>query len=132
MLAERLLAQDVRFASSYNFGPADDDIWAVERIANKLVDIWGEGASWIRDSDPTVHEDHVLRLDASKARVELGWKPQLEIEAALEWTVAWYRAWKSRDDLAEFTRKQISEYESLAHFDKRIETAVPKFVNLQE
>ena len=111
MLAEKLLSRDVRFASSYNFGPHDEEIWPVERIANKLVNQWGEGASWVLDSNPMTHEDHVLRLDASKARIELGWKPQLAVEAALEWTVAWYRAWKSRDDLAEFTRKQIAEYE---------------------
>jgi CDP-glucose 4,6-dehydratase len=60
-----------------------------------------------------VHEDHVLRLDASKARVELGWKPRLRMEAALEWTMAWYRAWNQGENMAEFTRKQILEYERL-------------------
>ena len=80
MLAEQLLAQPARFASAYNFGPSDEDIWPVERIANKLVQMWGNGASWVRDSEPSVHEDHVLRLDASRARVELGWKPRLKIE----------------------------------------------------
>ena len=74
MLAEELLAQHAKFASSYNFGPSDEDVWPVERIATKLVQMWGNGASWIRDAVPSVHEDHVLRLDASKARVELGWK----------------------------------------------------------
>ena len=113
MLAEKLLAQDPQFAASYNFGPADDDIWPVERIATKLVDLWGQGASWVRDSDPSVHEDHVLRLDASKARVELGWKPRLGIENALEWTVAWYRAWKRGENLAKFTGQQIADYEAL-------------------
>src|ERR1700688_2517828 len=84
MLAQELLSQPARFASAYNFGPSDDDVWPVERIANKMVGMWGDGASWIRDSVPSVHEDQVLRLDASKARVELGWKPRLRIEAALE------------------------------------------------
>ena len=75
--------------------------------------MWGNGASWIRDSVPSVHEDQVLRLDASKARVELGWQPRLKIEAALEWTMAWYRAWNQGDNMAEFTEKQIAEYEHL-------------------
>jgi CDP-glucose 4,6-dehydratase len=113
MLAQELLEQHPRFASSYNFGPSDDDIWPVERIATKLADMWGKGASWIRDSVPSVHEDHVLRLDASKARVELRWKPGLKIEAALEWTMTWYRAWNQGDNMAEFTLTQISEYENL-------------------
>jgi CDP-glucose 4,6-dehydratase len=113
MLAEELLAQDAKVASSYNFGPSDEDIWPVERIATKLVQMWGNGASWIRDPIPGTHEDHVLRLDASKARIELGWKPRLNIETALEWTMAWYRAWNQGDNMAEFTAKQIVEYEGL-------------------
>jgi len=113
MLAGELLAQDAKFASAYNFGPSDEDIWPVERIATKLVDMWGNGASWIRDTVPGVHEDHILRLDASKARAEVGWKPRLRIEEALEWTMAWYRAWNQGEDMAEFTQQQIVEYDSL-------------------
>lgn len=113
MLAEQLLAQPARFASAYNFGPSDEDIWPVELIANKLVQMWGNGASWVRDTEPSVHEDHVLRLDASRARVELGWKPRLKIETALEWTMAWYRAWNQGNNMAEFTDSQIAEYEQL-------------------
>ncbi len=113
ILAQELLAQPARFASAYNFGPSDEDVWPVQRIANKLMGIWGNGASWIRDSVPSVHEDQVLRLDASKARVELRWQPKLKIEAALEWTMAWYRAWDQGDNMAEFTEKQIAEYERL-------------------
>jgi CDP-glucose 4,6-dehydratase len=113
ILAQELLDQPSRFASAYNFGPSDEDVWPVERIATKLVGIWGSGASWIRDSAPGVHEDQVLRLDASKARVELGWKPRLRIDAALEWTMAWYRAWNQGADMTEFTVKQIAKYERL-------------------
>lgn len=113
ILAQELLTQPARFASAYNFGPSDEDVWPVERIANRLVDIWGNGGSWIRDSVPSVHEDHVLRLDASKARIELGWKPRLKIEAALEWTMGWYRAWNHGSNMAEFTEQQIVEYEQL-------------------
>jgi CDP-glucose 4,6-dehydratase len=112
MLAQELFTQHAKFATAYNFGPGDEDIWPVERIATKLVQIWGDGASWVRDSVPSVHEDHVLRLDASKARVDLGWQPRLKIEAALEWTMAWYRAWRQGENMAEFTRKQIEEYQA--------------------
>ena len=112
MLAEKLLAQPARFASCYNFGPGDEDIWPVERIATKLVHMWGNGASWVRDPVASVHEDHILRLDASKARAELDWQPKLKIETALEWTTAWYQAWKLGENMAEFTRKQIEEYQA--------------------
>lgn len=87
MLAGELLAQDAKFASAYNFGPSDEDTWPVERIATKLVDMWGNGASSIRDIVPGVHENHVLRLDASKARAEVGWNQSSESKR--RWSGRW-------------------------------------------
>jgi CDP-glucose 4,6-dehydratase len=111
MLAERLLAEPGEFSSSYNFGPGDDDAWPVERIATKLVSLWGEGASWVCDSAPGVHEAHFLRLDASKAHAELGWRPLLKIADAIEWTTAWYQAWRRGADMRQETQAQIADYE---------------------
>jgi len=113
MLAEQLLAQKARFASAYNFGPSDDDVWTVERIANRVVQIWGNGASWRRDAVAGVHESRVLRLDASKARIELGWQPWLKTEPTLEWTIEWYRAWNKGADMRQFTDQQIQNYQNL-------------------
>jgi CDP-glucose 4,6-dehydratase len=111
LLAEQLLAQQMQFASSFNFGPGDEDAWSVEQIATKLASLWGDGASWESDGAPSVHEAHVLRLDASKARAELGWRPSLGIEAALAWTMVWYSAWRQRADMREETLSQIASYE---------------------
>jgi len=113
MLAERLLAANGRFDSAYNFGPSDEDTWAVERIANKLVEMWRDGATWKRDPDAGAYEANHLRLDASRARLELGWQPGLNIEKALEWTMAWYRAWSRGENMADFTTRQIAAYEKL-------------------
>lgn len=55
MLAERLRAQDRRFASAYDFGPGVEDTWSVERIANQLVQMWGKGASWSGGSGAGAH-----------------------------------------------------------------------------
>jgi CDP-glucose 4,6-dehydratase len=112
-VAEKLLAGQAQFASSFNFGPADEDAWAVEKIATKLAESWGNGASWECDADPGVHEAHYLRLDSSKARMELGWRPRLDLEAALEWTVSWYRAWHEGGNMLNETRGQIARYERL-------------------
>ncbi|HEX3986510.1 MAG TPA: CDP-glucose 4,6-dehydratase [Acidobacteriaceae bacterium] len=113
LLAERLLAEEPRFASAFNFGPGDEGAWTVERIADYLAAGWGDGAKWIRDTDPGVHEAGVLRLDASRARGELGWQPRLDIESALEWTVDWYRACLEQAAMGEHTSKQIEKYELL-------------------
>lgn len=116
MLADRLLSREPQFASAYNFGPGDEDSWSVEQIVTKFVNNWGDGASWTRDQDAGAHEAQYLRLDASKARFELGWKPRLTIETAVEWTSHWYRSWRDGKNMAEFTAKQITEYETLSGY----------------
>jgi CDP-glucose 4,6-dehydratase len=114
LLAEALLARDPRFASAFNFGPGNADSWPAERIAMRLAELWGDGAAWTHDSEPGVHENQTLRLDASKARTELGWQPRLNIETALEWTANWYRSWGQGADMRQETLKQIAEFEELA------------------
>jgi len=113
MLAERLRTGEAGCATAWNFGPFDDDAWPVERIAATMAKRWGSGASWIADTAPSVHEAGTLKLDASKARAELGWLPQLRLGTALDWTIDWYRAWNEGSDMRAFTLNQIKQYESL-------------------
>jgi len=117
-LAEQLLTHDARFATAYNFGPADDDTQPVAWIAEKITGFWGNGASWVLDENPEaagVHEATHLRLDASKARADLGWTPCLRLETALEWLVDWYKASLFSDAKAmqAFTLAQIDAYEKI-------------------
>lgn len=113
LLAEQLLVGRAQFASAYNFGPDEEKAWAVEAIATKLVELWGDGAAWANDTAPTPHEAHVLKLDASRARAELDWRPRLTTEAALKWTVAWYRAWSQGAEMRGVTEEQIAGYGDL-------------------
>ena len=112
-LAEQLLTHDPRYATAYNFGPSDDDAQPVGWIVEKMTGFWGGGASWVLDPDPGVHEAGYLKLDASRARADLGWTPHLRLETALEWLVQWYRAWQSGADMHAFTLAQIDAYEAL-------------------
>ncbi|MGA8531485.1 MAG: CDP-glucose 4,6-dehydratase, partial [Acidobacteriaceae bacterium] len=113
LLAEKLLTGEPRFGSAFNFGPGDEGAWSVEQMADRMAVLWGEGASWVRGTDPGVHEAKMLRLDASKAIAELGWKPRLGMEQALEWTVNWYRAWNDGAEMGGETMRQIAAYEAL-------------------
>ncbi|MGC2273913.1 MAG: CDP-glucose 4,6-dehydratase, partial [Candidatus Sulfotelmatobacter sp.] len=113
VLAERLLADRERFSCAFNFGPSEKDEWTVSRIADRMAQIWGDGAAWVSDTMPGVHESATLKLDSSKARVELGWRPRLDLEAALDWTVCWYRDWQRGADMHAATRAQIARYQQL-------------------
>jgi CDP-glucose 4,6-dehydratase len=113
LLAEKLLAGSTDSASSFNFGPGDEEPWPVTRIADKLATLWGNGADWKVDSVPEMHEAHLLRLDSSKAHAELGWRPRLGIERALEWTLDWYRSWQQETDMKQMTLTQIANFEAV-------------------
>ena len=108
-LAEELLAEQTQFASSFNFGPVVEV--PVGNESRPILQTCGDGASWKRDADPGAHEAHYLRLDSSKACAQLGWRPRLKIELALEWTVSWYRALHDGGNMPMETRDQIAEYE---------------------
>ena len=113
-LAERLLSADAaKYATAYNFGPADDDAQTVEWIVERMTKAWGDGARWFLDVDPGVHEAGYLKLDASRARAELHWTPRLRLADALEWLVRWYRAYAAGADMQAFTLEQIAAYEEL-------------------
>jgi CDP-glucose 4,6-dehydratase len=114
-LAEQLLTHDPKFATAYNFGPHDDGARPVKWITEKMTGFWGDGARWMLDDSeaPIVHEAGYLKLDASRARADLGWTPHLKLETALDWLVRWYRAWQSGADMHAFTLAQIEAYETL-------------------
>jgi CDP-glucose 4,6-dehydratase len=113
MLAERLSEDAHRFASGWNFGPVDTDVQPVSWIADTLVRLWGDGASWQLDSGSHPHEARALKLDASKAGTYLNWRPVLPLADALAWVVEWYRGLQEDSDMQKVTLAQIQRYEAL-------------------
>jgi CDP-glucose 4,6-dehydratase len=114
MLAERLSEDAPKFASGWNFGPADSDARPVSWIAEKLACSWGDNASWHRDETTHPHEAHFLKLDASKAKALLNWHPVLPLNQALEWIVEWYRGHQASADIRKLTCSQIERYDTLS------------------
>jgi CDP-glucose 4,6-dehydratase len=51
-----------------------------------------------------------LKLDASKARARLDWRPRLPVEHALAWCVEWYQGYRDGADLRALTEDQIERY----------------------
>lgn len=111
-LAERLCDEPQNFAGAWNFGPVDNDNRTVRWVADRMVELWGDGARWQTDSAVHPPEATFLHLDCSKARWRLGWEPALPLDEALEWLVAWYRADSGKT--RELTLAQIAEYEARA------------------
>jgi len=115
MLAEALLgASGARFATGWNFGPRDDDALTVGALVQKLVRLWGEGATCSSETSPQPHEATYLKLDCSRARSSLGWRPCLDIDSALRWSVEWYKASRAGASMREMTLMQIDRFSTEA------------------
>lgn len=113
MLAERLLQEGSPFATAWNFGPRNEDTRSVSWIARSLAELWGDGAAWERDAGTHPHEASLLKLDCSQARERLHWCPMLDLPAALEMIVTWFRAYQSGHDMQRTTLDQIDFYQRL-------------------
>lgn len=109
-IAERLLGGERRFADAWNFGPSDEDARPVSWIVERMRAAWGGAADPVADAGPRPHEAGLLRLDCSKARAALGWRPVLTLEQALDWIVDWHKAVGTNGDARAVTLSQIADY----------------------
>ena len=110
LLAERLWTSGQEFAQAWNFGPAMDDAQPVLRIVQLLAASWGDGAAWQVADGPHPHEAGALAVDPTLARRRLEWRPRLRLEAALDWTVRWYRQYAAGADAGCLVEADIERY----------------------
>lgn len=113
-LAEKLYSDGAVFSEAWNFGPDTGDMLSVESIVNKLNVIAGNKLDFVFSGPESFHEAGLLKLDSSKARARLGWKPCWTAEIALEHILAWSLCHFSGGDLRDITLKQIKKYVSAA------------------
>ncbi|GIP55046.1 CDP-glucose 4,6-dehydratase [Paenibacillus vini] len=111
LLAQKMTDSGAALSRGWNFGPDYENAVSVQRLVNLLCKEWGDGASFI--ADPITdhpHEAHYLSLDSSLARQTLGWKPQWNLDVTLSRTIEWYKAYLQKQDMREFSLRQINAY----------------------
>ncbi|MFV0624315.1 CDP-glucose 4,6-dehydratase [Sphingomonas sp. ac-8] len=114
-IAERLLSGERRFADGWNFGPSDEDARPVRWIVDRMCAVWRDGAAAPSiDDGPRPHEAGLLRLDSSRARTALGWRPALTLGDTIDWIVDWHKAVATGEDAREVTLGQIAHYAALS------------------
>jgi CDP-glucose 4,6-dehydratase len=94
-------------AAAWNFGPPDEDARPVGWLVERLAAMWPGELTSVLDEGPHPHEARYLKLDSSRARMRLGWRPPVGLEQALESTVEWYRQLGEGADMREVTLGQI-------------------------
>jgi CDP-glucose 4,6-dehydratase len=108
LLAEKQYVKK-SFEGAYNFGPDERSCVSTGTLADLFCDCWGTGASWDNQGDNGPHEANFLKLDCSKAKVVLGWKPRWDIKMAVEKVVECAKAATDEERLA-CLEGQIEEY----------------------
>jgi CDP-glucose 4,6-dehydratase len=94
-------------SEGWNFGPDRGSEENVETLITRFSKSWGAAASWTPDRAQHAYEAKVLRLDTSKARERLDWRPVLLFEDMIEWTAAWYREFADGSDMRAVTMEQV-------------------------
>jgi CDP-glucose 4,6-dehydratase len=103
------------YAQAWNFGPSSGTAVSVGDFVNTLLAYWRFKGGFVLEpvvGDFMVSERPMLTLESAKSRSELGWRPLLDIDAMIEWTVDWYyEALHSLDfDARAVTASQVEQF----------------------
>jgi CDP-glucose 4,6-dehydratase len=112
-LAERLWQDGPGFAEAWNFGPDLEDARPVSWIVAEMAERWGNGATWEIDDADHPHEAQYLKLDISKARSGLHWRPAIRLGQALDLTIEWHTRLAAGNDMRKITIDQIMRYHEM-------------------
>ncbi len=107
LVLAQALWESPEHACGWNFGPPEDDARTVAWIVERAGELWPDELRWVLDEGSHPHEARYLKLDSSRARARLGWRPLLGLDTALEATVAWYRELRAGADMRAVTVGQI-------------------------
>jgi CDP-glucose 4,6-dehydratase len=109
ILAEKLYKNQKEYAEGWNFGPNEKDVKPVSWIMDKMISEW-PASSWELDQNSNPHEADFLKLDISKVKSKLGWKPIWGLSYTLEKIVNWHQSWLNKEDMKAVCLAEIKEY----------------------
>ena len=109
LLLAKAQCDDPDVEGAYNFGPDDESCVTNWELANLFCAAYGRGMSWRAGDGGGPHEASFLKLDSSKSKAALGWKPRWNIKTALEKIVEFAGA-NSDAARLECVDRQIDEY----------------------
>jgi len=116
LLGQKLFENSELNGEPFNFGPNADQNYTVGELINEMQQYWS-GADVEVFCDPGIQnkEANLLKLCCDKALHHLSWKPTLNFQETVQFTVEWYRKYYDQDeDVFGMTCKQIEDYASLA------------------
>lgn len=99
------------FQGAFNFGPSVQETMTVEALVKCFFEAYGRSTRVEFESgDNQPYETTVLRVDSTKARTLLNWRPLISTNDAIVSAAEWYRAAENGADLAIRTRAEVEEF----------------------
>lgn len=89
-LAEKLLVEGKKFAGGWNFGPSSFENYSVGDVVNEVKKSIPSIKIDAPNSNEKLHEAGLLKLDITKAVNYLEWKPKLNFEETIQFTIQGY------------------------------------------
>ncbi|MBR4131683.1 MAG: CDP-glucose 4,6-dehydratase [Oscillospiraceae bacterium] len=103
--------EDRHFAGYYNVGPDECDCVTTGELVTLFCDCWGEGAAWADQAEENApHEANFLKLDCSRIKTVLGWRPRWHIAECMEMTCRFSKLWLAGGSVPAEMDKEIREY----------------------
>ncbi|MBO1224501.1 MAG: CDP-glucose 4,6-dehydratase [Candidatus Scalindua sediminis] len=90
LLGQKLLEGKREFASAWNFGPENSSCINVQEVTKFIRQYWDKVEMVIDEEQGKFHEAGLLKLDSSKASLDLDWAPVWDIDKTVKKTVEWY------------------------------------------
>ena len=108
LLGQHLLDGKAEYAQAWNFGPSGNEAVTVFEVVLSMKACWSKIEYSIDKDAHAPHEAHMLKLDCSKARLNLGWTGIWGAEKTFEKTVDWYRNYYEEGKISSFD--QLLDY----------------------
>lgn len=110
LLGARLFSEGKKYFGPWNFGPLQKNMVTVKMLVSEVIKQWGAG-EYQCEITATQKEANLLQLDITKAVNLLKWKPILDFEQTIDFTIDEY---KSDTDIFTQRVNHIQKYMELS------------------
>ena len=108
-IGQKLLEKKVEFSDGWNFGPSDEGSISVGEVLTHVKKYWDKIDYTLNKEENPLHEANLLKLDCSKAHIELQWKDVWSSDTTFEKTVKWYKSYYEEDKKV-LTHNDLEDY----------------------
>ncbi|MBQ7217114.1 MAG: CDP-glucose 4,6-dehydratase [Synergistaceae bacterium] len=111
LLAMKQYQDKAAYEGSYNFGPDENSCVTTQTLAELFCEAYGgKIRTVIQDSQtPKPHEANMLKLDCSKSKAVLGWRPEWRISQAVEEAANWLKVYAAHENICSYMDGVISQ-----------------------